>query len=70
MKQKVQITVTMIVNCDYGGQGRGVKGGEKLKSKVGQGLRFNRNTVTWVFLKTMLKYLQFHTITLDSFDCG
>lgn len=35
-----------------------MKGDKNLKTKVGQGLRFNRDIVTWALLKRILKYLQ------------
>lgn len=62
MKQKVKITVNMIVTMNMG-KGGGVEGDKKLQSKGGQGLRFNRNIETWLS----------HSIeifTLGSFECG
>ena len=45
MKQKVKITVNMIVTMNMG-KGSGVEGDKKLQTKGGQGLRFNRNIET------------------------
>lgn len=48
MKQKVKITVNMIATMNMRKRSRGRMGKEikRLKSKVVQGLRFNRNPIT------------------------